>query len=196
MSDEAVKVAVTEDHATASNTVHETKQDEAKSAAAPPIAPREWWPFENVRREVERAFEEFYRGPWRLPFTRTAFDLGPVWPGEAFWGAMPAADIVETAGGYVISVEMPGVSAGTVEVRLSDERLSVKGEKKEQAEVDRKGVHISERRYGALQRSFRVPDGVDRNKIEATFANGVLTVILPKRSEAVANERIIDVKAA
>ncbi len=196
MSDEAVKVAVTEDHATASNPVDETKQNDAKSATAPPTAPREWWPFENVRREVERAFEEFYRGPWRLPFTRTAFDLAPVWPGEAFFSAMPAADIVETAGGYVISVEMPGVSAGSVEVRLSDERLSVKGEKKEQAEVDRKGVHISERRYGALQRSFRVPDGVDRNKIEATFANGVLTVSLPKRSDAVANERIIDVKAA
>jgi HSP20 family protein len=195
MNDESVKVAVTEDTAT-SNPVDETKRNEARSAPTPPIAPREWWPFENVRREVERAFDEFYRGPWRLPFTRTAFDLGPVWPGEALWGAVPAADIVETAGGYVISVEMPGVSAGSVEVRLSDERLSVKGEKKEQAEVDRKGVHISERRYGALQRSFRVPDGVDRNKIEATFANGVLTVTLPKHSEAAANERIIDVKAA
>jgi HSP20 family protein len=196
MSDEAVKVAVTEENATASQPPEETKQQEARPAETPPLAPREWWPFENLRREAERAFEEFYRGPWRLPFTRTAFDLGPVWPGEAFWGAMPAADIVETAGGYVISVEMPGVSAGNVEVRLADERLCVKGEKKEQADVDRKGLHISERRYGALQRSFRVPDGVDRNKIEATFANGVLTVTLPKAAEAVMHERVIDVKAA
>jgi HSP20 family protein len=194
-------VAVTEENATASKpleaTEHEaTKQEETKQAEAPPIGPREWWPFENLRREVERVFDEFYRGPWRLPFSRTAFDLGPVWPGEALWGAMPAADIVETGGGYVISVEMPGVSAGDVEVRLSDERLSVKGEKKEHADIERKGVHISERRYGALQRSFRVPEGVDRNKIEASFANGVLTVVLPKVAEAVTNERIIDVKAA
>lgn len=44
---------------------------------------------------VEGVFDEFYRGPWRLPFTRTAFDVGPVWPGEAIWGASPAVDIVE-----------------------------------------------------------------------------------------------------
>ena len=128
MSDEAVKVAVTEENATLSQPPEQTKPEEVQPAEAPSIAPREWWPFENLRREVERAFDEFYRGPWRLPFARTAFDLGPVWPGEAFWGAMPAADIVETDAGYVISIEMPGVSAGNVEVRLSDDRLSVKGE--------------------------------------------------------------------
>ena len=67
---------------------------------------------------------------------------------------------------------------------------------KAQADVERKGVHISERRYGVLRRSFRVPEGVDRNKIEPSFANGVLTITLLKVAEAVTNERIIAVKAA
>ena len=67
-------------------------------------------------------FDEFYRRPWRLPFTRTAFALG-----EAFWGTTPAVDIIENESRYIITLEMPGVSAGDVEVRLSEERPSVKG---------------------------------------------------------------------
>lgn len=187
MSDEAVKVDVTEEKAS------EAKPQEAKQAEAPPLAPRDWWPFETLRREVERVFDEFYRGPWRLPFTRTAFDVGPVWPGEAIWGASPAVDIVEREKDFVITAEMPGVPAGNVGVTLSEDRLSIKGEK---AEEERKGVYISERRYGSFQRTFRVPEGVDREKIEASFVNGVLTVTLPKTAEAMKSERTIDVKAA
>lgn len=190
MSEDAVKVAVTEEKAS------EAKPEEAKQAEAPPLAPHDWWHFEALRREVERAFDEFYRGPWRLPFTRTAFDVGPVWPGEAIWGAAPACDIVERDQDFVITAEMPGIPASNVEVHLSDERLSIKGEKVEKTEEARKGIHISERRYGSFQRTFRVPEGVDRDKIEASFANGVLTITLPKTAETVKNERSIEVKAA
>jgi HSP20 family protein len=191
MSDDAVKVSITEE-----TTTQPKASEEAKQAEAPPIAPRDWWPFENLRREVERVFDEFYRGPWRLPFTRTAFDVGPVWPGEAIWGTAPAVDIVERDQDYVITAEMPGVPASNVEVHLSDERLRIKGEKTEKAEEERKGVYISERRYGSFERTFRVPAGIDRNKIEASFANGVLTITLPKTAEAMKSERTIDVKAA
>ncbi|HVZ50649.1 MAG TPA: Hsp20/alpha crystallin family protein [Pseudolabrys sp.] len=190
MSEEAVKVAVTEEQAT------EPKPEEAKQSEAPALAAREWWPLETLRREVERVFDEFYRGPWRLPFSRTAFDVGPVWPGEAIWGAAPAVDIVERDQDYVITAEMPGVPAGNVDVRLADERLTIKGEKEDKSDEERKGVHISERRYGSFQRTFRVPEGVDRDKIAASFANGVLTVTLPKTAEAMKAERTIDVKAA
>ena len=190
MLDEAVKVPIAKDKTT------EPKPQAAKQAEAPPMAARDWWALENLRREVERVLDEFYRGPWRLPFTRTAFDVGPVWPGEAIWGAAPAVDIVEGDQAYVITAEMPGVPASNVEVRLSDGQLSVKGEKTEKAGEERKGVYISERRYGSFHRSFRVPEGVDRNKIQASFANGVLTVTLPKTAEAIENQKTIDVKAA
>lgn len=157
---------------------------------------REWWPLETLRREVERVFDEFYRGPWRLPFSRTAFDVGPVWPGEAIWGASPAVDIVERERDFVITAEMPGVEAGNVEVRLSEDRLTIKGEKKAKTEEERKGVFVSERRYGSFQRVFKVPDSVDTDKISATFAHGVLTVTLPKTAEAQKSERKIEVMAA
>jgi HSP20 family protein len=190
MPGEAVQLPVVKEKTT------EPEPTEAKPAEAPPIAARDWWALENLRREVERVFDEFYRGPWRLPFTRTAFDVGPVWPGEAIWGAAPAVDIVEGDQAYVITAEMPGVPAGNVEVRLSDGQLSIKGEKPEKVgEEERKGVYISERRYGSFHRTFRVPEGVDRNNIEASFANGVLTVTLPKTAEAIENQKTIDVKA-
>jgi HSP20 family protein len=185
----AVKVSVKEE-----KTQEQKPSEQVDQAESPPIAPRERWPLDTLRREVERVFDEFYRGPWRLPFTRTAFDVGPVWPGEAIWGAAPAVDIVERDKDYMITAEMPGVAAKDVEVHLSNERLNIKGEKTQSAE--RKGVFISERRYGSFQRTFRVPEGVDRNKIEAVFANGVLTVTLPKTAEAIKNERTIDVKTA
>jgi HSP20 family protein len=190
MSDEAIKVAVTEEK------VSETKPEEAKQVEAPTLAPHAWWPFENLRREVERVFDEFYRGPWRLPFTRTAFDVGPVWPGEAIWGTTPAVDIVEREKDFVITAEMPGVPVNNIEVRLSEDRLTIKGEKTEKMEEERKGVCISERRYGSFQRTFRMPEGVDCSKIEASFANGVITVRLPKTTEAMKSERTIEVKTA
>jgi hypothetical protein len=72
----------------------------------------------------------------------------------------------------------------------------IKGEKQEEKEEQRRDVHLSECRYGAFQRTFRVPEEVDTDRVEASFANGVLTVILPKTSEAAQGERKIDVKVA
>lgn len=54
-------------------------------------ANREWWPFEDLRKDVERAFEDFQRSPWRLPFMHTAFDASPAWPGEFIWYARALA---------------------------------------------------------------------------------------------------------
>ena len=74
--------------------------------------------------------------------------------------------------------------------------LTIKGEKKDEREEKQKDYHLSERRYGSFQRSFGVPDGVDADKIEAHFKNGVLTVTLPKRPEAQKSEKKIAIKTA
>lgn len=198
MSDTAVKVTVADEKPTGTAGDEKTAAptQETPHVEAPPLAQNDWRPFGLLRREVERVFDEFYRGPWRLPFSRTAFDFGPVWPGEAVWGSAPAADIVERANAFVISTEMPGVAVGNIEVSLSRDRLTIKAKKEQKTEEDRKGVYLSERRYGSLQRSFRVPEGVDRDRIEASFADGVLTVTLPKTAQAINNERSIEVKGA
>ena len=73
--------------------------------------------------------------------------------------------------------------------------LTIKGEKKEEKEEKAKNYHLSERRYGAFQRSFQLPFGVDAEKIEANFQKGVLTVTLPKTPEAQKKEKKIEIKA-
>jgi len=81
-----------------------------------------------------------------------------------------------------------------INVKFSDGVLTIKGEKNEEKEEKKKDYYMSERRFGSFQRAFEVPDGVDAQKIEATFRNGVLTVTLPKSPEAQKKEKSIPVK--
>ncbi len=72
--------------------------------------------------------------------------------------------------------------------------LTIKGEKREEKEEKRENYHLSERRFGSFQRSFQLPRGVDRDRIEARFDKGVLTVVLPKTAEAAARQKKIEIK--
>jgi len=82
-----------------------------------------------------------------------------------------------------------------IELKVSGGTLTIKGEKQEEKEERKKGYYLSERRFGSFERSFRTPDGVDTDKIAATFKKGVLTVALPKKPEAMKAEKKIMVKA-
>ena len=158
--------------------------------------PAEWRPFESLRREVDRLFEDFQVGSWRSPFGRTAFDVQPFWRGEISWGKAPAVDIVDKEKAYEITAELPGMDEGNIDVKFSDGTLTITGEKKDEKEERKKDYYLSERRYGSFQRSFGVPDGVDADRIEASFKNGVLSVTLPKTAEAQKNEKKIAIKKA
>jgi HSP20 family protein len=151
---------------------------------------------QTLRRQVDRLFEDFQRGYWHLPFKKTAFDVEPFWRGDFVLGATPSVDIVEKDNVYKVSAELPGIAAGDIDVKFSDGMLSISGEKQEDKEEKKKDYFLSERHYGSFRRSFRVAEGVDADKIEATFKNGVLTVTLPKTAEARKNTKTITVKAA
>jgi len=156
--------------------------------------PAEWRPFESLRREVDRLFEDFQLGSWRSPFAGGLFDVQPLWRGEI--GKAPAIDIVDTDKAYEITAELPGMDESDIDVKFSDGTLMIKGEKRDEKEEKKKGYYLSERRYGSFQRSFGVPDGVDVDKIEANFKNGVLTVTLPKTPQAQTSEKKISIKKA
>jgi HSP20 family protein len=83
-----------------------------------------------------------------------------------------------------------------IDVKFADGTLTIKGEKREDKEEKKKGYYLSERRCGTFQRAFGVPEGVDVEKIEANFKNGVLTVTLPKTPEAQKSEKKIAIKKA
>ncbi|QWG11542.1 Hsp20/alpha crystallin family protein [Bradyrhizobium sediminis] len=154
-----------------------------------------WRPFDSLRREVDRLFENFDRDLWRSPFSRSVFDIAPYWRGELKLATTPAVDIVEKDNAYEVTAELPGMDEKNIEVKLDNGGLTIKGEKQEEKEEKRKGYHLQERRFGSFERYFTVPEGVDTSKIEANFKKGVLTVTLPKKPEAQKPAKKIEVKA-
>jgi HSP20 family protein len=170
---------------------------EVKKTERPAPAPAEWHPFETLRREVDRLFDDFGVGRWRSPlFARSSSELDPFWRTEITWPKAPAVDVAETDKAYEVTAELPGMDESNIEVKLADDVLTIKGEKKEEKEEKKKDYYVSERRFGSFQRSFTVPAGVDVSKIEANFKNGVLIVTLPKNAQAQKTEKKIEIKKA
>jgi HSP20 family protein len=170
---------------------------EVKKTERPAPAPAEWHPFETLRREVDRLFDDFGLGRWQSPtFARSSSDLDPFWRTGISWPKAPAVDVAETDKAYEVTAELPGMDESNIEVKLADDVLTIKGEKKEEKEEKNKDYYVSERRFGSFQRSFTVPAGVDAGKIEANFKNGVLTITLPKSAQAQKSEKKIEIKKA
>jgi HSP20 family protein len=171
----------------------ETKLPVTKKPSEPALVGEAWRPFEALRREVDRLFDDFGDDFWRRPF-RSLAGLEKGWAQKSV--AAPAADVVETDKAYEITAEMPGIDQKNIEVNVASGRITIKGEKEEETEEKKKDFYVSERRYGSFERYFGLPEGVDADKIEATFKNGVLKVTLPKTAEAQKAAKKIEVKAA
>jgi len=156
-------------------------------------APHAWAPLDSLRQEIDRLFEDFHP-LWRFPAShasgRSSLFSNPE------WSMTPAVDMVEKSNQYEITAELAGLDDKDVELMLASGTLTIKGEKSEDRHEQKDAYHLSERRYGAFQRSFRLPDGIDADRIEAKFEKGLLRVVLPKTSEAVKGEKKIEIKAA
>ena len=173
----------------------DTTKVPVKTETGSASVPQALRPFESLRREVDRLFEDFAGGLWRSSFGRSFFDIEPAWRSRSAMSAMPAIDVTETAKAYEIAAELPGMDEKNVEVKVADDILTIKGEKQEEKEEKTKDYHLSERSFGSFQRAFQVPSGVDTDKIDAKFSKGVLTVTLPKSTEAQKAEKKITVKS-
>jgi len=153
-------------------------------------------PFESLRRDIDRLFEDFGGGLWRSQFPRSFFEMSPFGQGERGWTATtPAVDVTETDKAYEISAELPGMDEKNMEVKFADGVLTIKGERQEEREEKEKGYHLRERSFGSFQRAFQVPDGVDTDNIQANFKQGLLTVTLPKTAESQKAAKKIEVKS-
>lgn len=175
-------------------TAVEVKRNEKTTAPAPsPVAGADIW--QSLRGDMQRFFDQFWSRGF-LPSLPRAFDVEPMWRQWAPLGmALPAVDFAEDDKAYHITVELPGMKEKDIDVSISGDTLTVKGEKREEKEEKAKNYYLSERRYGSFQRSFSLSDNVDRDKIDASFASGVLKVTLPKTVEAVKQQKKIEVKA-
>jgi HSP20 family protein len=149
--------------------------------------------FQSFRGEMDRLFDRFSSG-FGFPSLRRMFDIEPPWRG-AFTFSVPAIDMSEDEKAYKISAELPGIDAKDIDVSVTGDMLVLKGEKRQEKEEKDKNYHFSERTYGSFQRAFELPASVDRNKVVADFAKGVLTITLPKTSEAQKPVKKIEVKS-
>jgi HSP20 family protein len=152
--------------------------------------------FRSLRTEMDRLFDRF-AGGWGFPSLGRMFDAAPTLRYESAFGVpSPAVDITEDDTGYKLAAELPGMSEKEIEVVVSGDTLTLKGEKRQEKEQKDKNFYLSERSYGSFQRSFYVPEGVDREKIAADFSKGVLTVTMPKTAKTVEQQKKIEVKTA
>lgn len=111
-------------------------------------------------------------------------------------GWSPVVDVNESAGEVALAVELPGIDPKAVEITFENDVLTVKGEKpstRKEGDTETR-YHLVERTFGSFARSFRMPKGLDESKIDAQYANGVLTIRVPKA--AVSAPRKIEIKTA
>jgi HSP20 family protein len=121
-----------------------------------------------------------------------SFFDAPLWGETDQW--IPAVELDEQDGEYLLSAELPGIEEGDVDISVDDSTLTLKGEKKSEKEETKGRTHYRERRYGAFERSFTLPRNTDPSKIKAEFENGVVKVHIPKSAETKA--RRIEVKSS
>jgi HSP20 family protein len=125
----------------------------------------------TLQERMNRMLDNQYRGS-----NDEDWALGGSWA--------PAVDIYEKDGNIVLKAELPGVDPKDVDVRVENNLLTLKGERKFDNEVKRDNYHRVERSYGAFSRSFTLPNVVDTGNIKAEYRDGVLHMTLPKREEA------------
>jgi len=111
---------------------------------------------------------------------------------EGLW--QPMVDIYEDETSVIIKAEVPGIDQNDIEVRIEDNTLTLRGERKHDQTVQKENYHRVERYYGSFQRSFSLPHSIDQGNVRATCDKGVLTVTLPKREETKPKQIKVEVK--
>jgi HSP20 family protein len=142
-----------------------------------------WEPLRDLlttQREFDRLFREAF-----TPF----FGEGEL--STRTWA--PPVDIYETDNDIVVKAELPGIEPKDVEVKVEDNTLYLKGERKFEKETKEDNYHRVERSYGAFARSFSLPSSINTEKVKAEYKDGLLTLTLPKREEAKPKTIKIDV---
>jgi len=119
---------------------------------------------------MDRLFDDFGLGGSNLPFgglSRNTFN----------WS--PQTEVFERGNNLVVRADLPGLAKDDISVDLEDDRITIRGERKNEFEDKREGIYRTERSYGSFYRSIPLPQGIDGNKAKADFRNGVLEITMP-----------------
>jgi HSP20 family protein len=127
-----------------------------------------WDPFREFNALPAR-FGDFFRKDWEAPLSTTAWN--------------PSVDIFENDNEVVVKAELPGMNAKDIEVRLENNVLMLKGERRFEKETKEENYHRVEREYGTFSRAFALPTAVNGDKVFAEYKDGVLKIVMPKKEE-------------
>jgi HSP20 family protein len=105
----------------------------------------------------------------------------------------PAVDVFDRNGSFVVKADVPGMAAKDIEVNMTEDGVTISGERTEEKEVKEKDYYRSERSYGRFMRQISLPAGADRDKAQATFKEGVLEITFPLKEGA--QKKTIEVKS-
>jgi HSP20 family protein len=147
-------------------------------------------PFRMMRRftkDMERLFEDFQRISFPNFFTT---DFAPFRTGLEKGEWMPQVEVVQNNGKLTVCADLPGLTKDDVKVEITDDFLTISGERKEEKEEKREGFYRSERSYGSFYRQIPLPEGAKTENAVATFANGVLEITIPTPEVATATRKI------
>lgn len=132
-------------------------------------------PFYTLQKEMNSLFDDFFQG---FDIAQKSFNTG------ALKSFNPSLDVRETEKEFVIKAELPGVDEKDVEVTVTDDAVTIKGEKKEEKEDKGKNYYYMERSYGSFHRTIPLASGAESGKAEASFKNGILSIKVPKSESA------------
>ncbi|MFG1235596.1 Hsp20/alpha crystallin family protein [Xanthobacter autotrophicus DSM 597] len=142
-------------------------------------------PIRAFRQDIDRAFENFWR---IMPSLLPALS-------QSEFADTVRVDVSDSGKEVTVTAELPGLTEDDVSVSIVDGELTIRGEKRTDRQSEDDGLIVRERAYGAFERTLPLPVGVDPDAAGATFKNGLLTVVLPKTAEALANVKRIPVQA-
>ncbi len=143
------------------------------------------------QKEIERWFDEFLEEPffprmWRkFPRWRRLKELEEI---------SPSVDMFDKKDEIVVKADIPGVDKENINISLSENTITIKGEMKREEEVKEEDYYYAERSYGSFSRTLNLPTKVQADKVKASFKNGILEVHLPKAEEAKPKEVKVEVK--
>lgn len=173
----------------------ETPKDEEKGREI--IVRRRYHPLSMFREmdrffsDITRWFDDMFWRPSRFfdfePFSLKVFD-------DSYFFRTPLANVSEDDEGYHMTAELPGLEKGDLEITIHDGTLEIKGERKEEREEKKEGYVRKEYSSSSYYRSFRLPENVDEENIDATLDKGVLKLDLPKRELEEKEKKKIEVK--
>jgi HSP20 family protein len=132
-------------------------------------------PFVSLRRAMDRVFDDF---------NTDVFETAPDTWRESMRSFTPRLDMEDREDSIVLSAELPGMTDKDVQVELNKDFLTIKGEKKSERKESNDNRYFSERSFGSFERTVRLTNEINRDKIEAAVKHGVLTVTLPKSAES------------